>query len=250
MLKLKVNETEVEVSDLLRQKSTAIHDVAVRLPDPIAWLQDNTELSRITIATILKRSKRFDEIYINPEQFLRLCLASINEVLDEMLIKGIRYHLTGEYWEMELFEKYPLEAYLSNEELISKGEVKTGIVDMDTKKCLYDGVIYDSGIEKEFALAADAAEETILFFKLPHWFKIDTPIGKHNPDWVVLHSQFDHPLIVETKGTNDEEELFSSERMKIWAGRKHGDVLPNCAYFGPIKTYSKLIQYQKSTTGD
>lgn len=245
-----MNETEVEVSDLLRQKSTAIHDIAVRLPDPIAWLQDNTELSRITIATILKKSKRFDEIYINPEQFLRLCLASINEVLDEMLIKGIRYHLTGEYWEMELFEKYPLEAYLSNEELISKGEVKTGIVDMDTKKCLYDGVIYDSGIEEKFALAAEAAEETTLFFKLPHWFKIDTPIGKHNPDWVVLHSQFDSPLIVETKDTNDEWELSSSERRKIWAGRKHGDVLPNCAYFGPIKTYSKLIQYQKSTTGN
>ena len=247
---LRMDDSHVEVSDLLRQKSSTLNDIEITLPDPIAWLQDNTELSRITIATILKKSARFDEIYINPEQFLRLCLISINEVLDEMLIKGIRYHLTGEYWNMELFEKYPLEAYLSNEELISKGEVKTGIIDMDTNKCLYDGVIYDSGIEKDFALAADAAEETILFFKLPHWFKINTPIGKHNPDWVVLHSQFDHPLIVETKGTNDENELTPSERRKIRAGRKHGDVLPNCAYFGPIKTYSKLINYQKSITGN
>lgn len=244
-----ISETETEISEhLLRQKATAIGNISTSIPDPIRWLQEYTELSRTTLAKILNEITRLGDIYVNSEQFLKLCLFSINEILDEMLIDGIQYHLTGEYWEMELFEKYPLEAYLSNEELIEKGDVKTGIVDIDTKNCLYDGVIYDSDIEKKFALSAESAEDTKLFFKLPHWFKINTPLGKHNPDWVVLHSQFDFPFLVETKATDDEWELSSAERRKIWAGRKHGNVLPNCAYFGPIANFNKLIQYQQNAT--
>ncbi|WP_277623274.1 hypothetical protein [Bartonella krasnovii] len=49
-------------------------------------------------------------------------------------------------------------------------------------KEVYDHVICESRIEKEFAQNLDNAPDVRLFFKLPRSFKIATFIGSYTPD--------------------------------------------------------------------
>ena len=49
-------------------------------------------------------------------------------------------------------------------------------------KWLYDYVIYDSDIEKNFAISFESNPIMVkLYAKLPNFFKIDTPLGSYNP---------------------------------------------------------------------
>ena len=106
------------------------------------------------------------------------------------------------------------------------------------EKSIYDRVIYDSGVERNFAEALETMDEVKLFAKLPDWFVVSTPIGDYNPDWaVVLHVQdqfgegrFDNRreklyLVRETKGSGDPADLRGQEKMKSeCAGRHFGAI--------------------------
>ncbi|MEO8350991.1 MAG: type III restriction endonuclease subunit R, partial [Chthoniobacteraceae bacterium] len=97
---------------------------------------------------------------------------------------------------------------------------------LDVQKSVYDAVVYDSEIEREFAAKLDQREDIKLFVKLPGWFEIDTPIGKYNPDWAILRDDNSVLYLVrETKGTKNFEKLRGTEAEKIRCGRKHFDSL-------------------------
>ena len=51
---------------------------------------------------------------------------------------------------------------------------------------VYEYVVYDSEVEREFARRLDDRDDIKLFVKLPGWFEIDTPVGKYSPDWAIL----------------------------------------------------------------
>lgn len=64
--------------------------------------------------------------------------------------------------------------------------------------------------------------------KLPDWFKIDTPVGKYNPDWALVYQNYEQLYFVaETKGTTGagagiaEDLLRPMEQLKIECGRRH-----------------------------
>lgn len=96
---------------------------------------------------------------------------------------------------------------------------------------VYDGVIYDSEIEKQFVADLEKRDDVILYLKLPKWFKVATPIGNYNPDWAIVmedrdeHGEVqDKPLLYlvrETKDTIRLDELRPKERRKILCGRSH-----------------------------
>ena len=70
---------------------------------------------------------------------------------------------------------------------------------------VYEYVVYESKVEKEFAKKLDQREDIRLFVKLPGWFEIDTPVGKYNPDWAIIkHNDHTLYLVRETKSTKDE----------------------------------------------
>lgn len=50
---------------------------------------------------------------------------------------------------------------------------------------IYDYVITDSNIEREFAKQLDTSEEVVVYAKLPKGFFIPTPVGEYNPDWAI-----------------------------------------------------------------
>ena len=90
-------------------------------------------------------------------------------------------------------------------------------------KSIYERVIFDSTIEKNFALAMDKRPDVLLFVKLPWWYKIDTPVGKYNPDWAIAMKGGEIVYIVrETKGTTNLDKLpFEMEKTKVLSGAAH-----------------------------
>lgn len=186
-----------------------------KLPDMLAYLQRETDLTRRTLVEIIKASGRVKEFAVNPQRFMDEVADCIKRVLHSLMIEGIKYEkltVGDTEWSMQLFKDDDLKDYF--EDCIS------------VKKSVYDTVIYDSEVEREFALALDDREDIKLFMKLPAWFKIETPIGTYNPDWaIVKHEDETVYLVRETKSTKDMGKLRPSESEKIHCGQRHFDAI-------------------------
>jgi len=192
----------------------SIYDGAV--PDVLSYLQGETELTRSTLLRILRNSGRMTDCYNNPQKFLDKVAAIIKNELHRLLIDGIKYERpngagTSVEWEMRLFK---------NEELINY------LTALRVNKSVYEYVVYDSEVEREFARQLDDREDIKLFVKLPGWFVIDTPIGQYNPDWAIIKQNGQALYLVrETKGTRVFLQLRTSEADKIRCGKKHFETL-------------------------
>jgi len=93
---------------------------------------------------------------------------------------------------------------------------------------VYDYVIYDSDVEKNFAISFENNEMIKVYAKLPSFFKIDTPLGSYNPDWaVVIEKDGDEKLyfVVETKGSLFTDSRRPLEQDKIDCGIAHFNAL-------------------------
>lgn len=92
---------------------------------------------------------------------------------------------------------------------------------------LYDQVIVDSNVERQFVKELEQREDIKMYVLLPDWFKIATPIGNYNPDWAIVMDDPDRPgeetpPISETKGQTDTSKLqYAHESQKIKCGRTH-----------------------------
>jgi type III restriction enzyme len=107
-----------------------------------------------------------------------------------------------------------------NEELISY------LTALQVNHSVYEHVVYESEVEREFAKQLDERQDIKLFVKLPGWFEIDTPVGKYNPDWaIVKHDGQALYLVRETKSTKDYLKLRTSEADKVRCGKKHFEIL-------------------------
>ena len=200
-----------------RQIATRVQEVDPLdvLPDILGFLQKETELTRYTLAEILKRSGRLVEFAINPQAFMAAVAKEISRALHDLMMEGIRYdRVGGQFWEMSRIEQDAgngIVRYLS-----SLYEVQ------NREKSLFDAIECESEVERKFAHDLDNNENVRLFVKLPSWFRIDTPIGPYNPDWAFVAEREQRLYFVrETKGTLDSEERRSKENQKIACGRKH-----------------------------
>ena len=82
---------------------------------------------------------------------------------------GIKYRRLGDahYYAQELFEREELTGYLRNT--------------LESKKSVYDYVIYDSNTEAEFADRLERETSVKVYAKLPRWFQVRTPLGSVQP---------------------------------------------------------------------
>jgi type III restriction enzyme len=185
------------------------------VPDILADLQATLPVSRSTIHKVIMESGRLAEMIINPATFTSQVKKAIRESLAHTLrnLGGIKYQrVQGEH------ARYPSSLFSSTQS--SADNV------VEVNKSIFDVVVCDSTIEREFALALDKREDVELFIKLPDWYKVPTPIGSYNPDWAIVRKTPDGKshlyLVVETKGTTVEDNLqFESEKWKINFGRHH-----------------------------
>ncbi len=138
-------------------------------------------------------------------------IAKLTRVVD-----GIKYEKIGgtgseAEWEMLLFK---------NEEMVNY------LTALQVNHSVYEYVVYESEVEKEFAKRLDERQDIRLFVKLPNWFEIDTTVGKYNPDWAIV--KYDDEtlyLVRETKSTRDFLKLRTNEADKVRCGQKHFDTL-------------------------
>ena len=211
--KKKVLITQEGVDGLL--VSDSINDdygLRLEMPDMLTYIQSKTELTRHTIMEILKKSGRLGESLLNPQFFMDNAVASVKAVLYQLMVDGIKYEKIGDkIYEMALFEDNDLEIYLDGCTFSVKNPDKT----------IYDNYIpLDSSVENQFAKDCESSENIEFFFKLPSWFKINTPIGTYNPDWaIVFKGEKKVYFVAETKGEG--QELRGSEKLKIKCGIEH-----------------------------
>jgi type III restriction enzyme len=216
--RIRVAAGQVEVAKggvITRAMQVAEEQVDYRppaLPDMLAYLQNETELTRSTLVRILRESGRLVDVFVNPQRFLDQTTAILKHELHRLVVDGIKYErLDGDgsdaEWEMLLFKNEELVNYLNA---------------LQVQKSVYEYVVYDSEVEREFAKKLDERDDIKLFVKLPGWFEIDTPVGKYNPDWAILkHDGTALYLVRETKGTRDFLKLRTAEADKVRCGRRH-----------------------------
>lgn len=185
------------------------------VPDILAYLQNETELTRATLVRILKESGRLGDVLTNPQSFLDHVTAILKRELHRLLVDGIKYEkLPGgpsAEWEMMLFKNEELVNYLNA---------------LEVDHSVYEYVPYDSEVERKFAAALDKREDIKLFVKLPRWFEVDTPVGKYIPDWAIVKENGAALYLVrETKGTRDFLTLRSTEADKVRCGERHFEAL-------------------------
>jgi type III restriction enzyme len=205
--------------------------IGFEIPDMLAYIQSKTELTRTTILEILKKSKRLNELFLNPQLFMDNAVSKIKDELHQLMIDGIRYEKIGDkIYEMALFDDSDFEIYIDN---------FTHTV-IDSSKTIYENYIpLDSRVESQFAKDCESSTDIEFFFKLPFWFKINTPIGTYNPDWaIVKKGEKKIYFVAETKGKD--EELRPSAKMKIDCGKAHFEQFDEVKFRSPISSVSEL----------
>ncbi|NIC41869.1 type III restriction-modification system endonuclease [Aquabacterium sp. A08] len=232
-----INKAGVDASLLSVSDSITLNEGDIELPDVLTELQDRTHLTRKTIARILTESHRLNDFKRNPQQFIELAADAINRCKRLALVDGIKYQRLGDehFYAQELFETEELTGYLKN-------------LVQDTTKSVYEHVVYDSTVERDFAEALERNEAIKVYAKLPGWFKVPTPLGTYNPDWAVLVERDGQErlyFVVETKSSLFEDDLRDLESGKIKCGAAHFKALAvgeNPAIYGKFKDVDGLLE--------
>jgi len=218
-VRILIDKTEVDITEAgiesgkVLDSRTEIAKANRGLPDILAFLQRETELTRGTLVEILKQSGRLKDFITNPQMFMTETAKLINRALHELIIDGIKYELIeGQFYEMRLFEEAEIEEYLSRLYVIQSKDDRTP----------YDYIAFDSEVEKEIAEKLDTNENVKFFCKLPRWFVVPTPLGDYNPDWAVVTEQDQKLYLVrETKSTHDRDKRRTTENKKVDCGTAH-----------------------------
>jgi len=232
---IQLKRVDVRVIDegfkpVLKSGAKTLIDLAGRYPLPnlieklLHQLENTTppvRITRKTLTKILKKTKIKEQAVQNPQDFTRILVEILKDKLADHIINGIEYFKLVDFYEQTQINdsEYPVD-------LFSDLEVwKQYLVPTHEDKNIYDGVEWDSKVEKEFAEGMEERDDVLLYVKLPDWFHIVTPVGNYNPDWAIVmkDEEMDNKpllyLVKETKG--DPKNLRPSELRKTKYAKKH-----------------------------
>ncbi len=229
---LSIGQSGIQATAIGGEATVVLEHSDIELPNVLTELQDRTNLTRRSICKILIQSGRLEEFKFNPQKFIELAAQVINACKQRALVDGIKYHRIGEeaYFAQELFKEKELTGYLRN---IRPSE-----------KSIYDGVIYESSTEAQFAEDLEKNADVKVYAKLPRWFRVPTPIGKYSPDWAVLLNSEDGEklyFVVETKGSTSLNDLRYSEAAKMKCCKAH---------FLALTSYRSSVRYEVVSSVD
>ncbi|MBW0171428.1 MAG: DEAD/DEAH box helicase family protein [Hydrogenophaga sp.] len=230
--KLKATETEVN--------RLSVHS-AVKY-DLIGKLAEGTQLTRRTIAEILKGMNVavFAQFKTNPESFIAEAIRLINEQKATVIIEHLAYDPVEDKFDLDIFT-----AGLTKQDFSKAGD--------KLQRHIYDYVLTDSNIERQFVKELDTSGDVVVYAKLPRGFLIPTPVGDYNPDWAISFKEgaVKHVYFVaETKGTMSSMELREIERTKIKCARKFFDDInqkfaPEQVKYDVVDSFGKLMELVK-----
>ena len=230
--KLKATETEVS---RLSVHSTVKYDL-------IGKLAEGTQLTRRTIAEILKGMNVavFAQFKTNPESFIAEAIRLINEQKATVIIEHLAYDPVEDKFDLDIFT-----AGLTKQDFSKAGD--------KLQRHIYDYVLTDSNIERQFVKELDTSSEVVVYAKLPRGFLIPTPVGDYNPDWAISFKEgaVKHVYFVaETKGSMSSMELREIENTKIKCARKFFDDInkkfaPENVKYDVVNSFGKLMELVK-----
>ncbi|ADG81938.1 Type III site-specific deoxyribonuclease [Thermincola potens JR] len=206
--------------------------------DLIGKLVDETRLTRKTIVRILTgiSPAKFALYRKNPEQFIINTARIINEQKATTIIEHITYDVVNDTFDTSIFTLNNMKGNLGSDAI-------------EAKKHIYDFVLTDSKVEKQFARELDTGREVCVFAKLPRGFFIPTPVGDYNPDWAIVFNEGDVKhiyFVAETKGSMDSLELREVEKAKIYCARKHFEsISTGNVKYEVVNSYEKLLEIVK-----
>ncbi len=229
---LKATETEKNVH--------SIHS-AVKY-DLIGKIAEGTQLTRRATADILQgiNVAVFAQFRTNPESFISEATRLINEQKATMIIEHLAYDPVEDKFDLDIFT-----AGQTKQDFSKAGD--------KLKRHIYDYVITDSGIERDFVKELDTCAEVVVYAKLPRGFLIPTPVGDYNPDWAVSFKEgmVKHVYFVaETKGSMSSMVLNEIEKTKIKCARKFFDKInekyaPQNVKYDVVNSFEKLMELVK-----
>ncbi|MBR5130289.1 MAG: DEAD/DEAH box helicase family protein [Alphaproteobacteria bacterium] len=228
---------ETKANQVKTEKITAV-GTSIKY-DLIGKLVDETGLTRETITHILKGINKevFEQFQTNPEEFILKAGNLINEQKATLIIQHISYSRIEDSEDKEYNTKIFTEPTL-------KG--RFGFNAIATEKHIYDHLLYDSEIEKDFAEALEQAQNVVVYAKLPRGFYISTPVGKYNPDWAIAFDQEEIKhvyFVAETKGNMSSLELRDIEKAKIACAKKHFFAISNNEVkYDVVSNYKELME--------
>ncbi len=206
--------------------------------DLIGKVSDGTQLTRRTVAEILKglNADVFAQFKTNPESFIAKAIQLINEQKATMIIEHLAYDPVEDRFDLDIFT-----AGQSKQDFSRAGSV--------LQRHIYDYVLTDSKVEREFVNELDTCAEVIVYAKLPRGFLIPTPVGDYNTDWAISFKEgaVKHIYFVaETKGSMSSMDLREIERTKIKCARKFFDEMnrrfaPDNVKYDVVDNFEKLM---------
>lgn len=230
--KLKSTKTERETH--------SIHSVVKY--DLIGKLAEGTQLTRRTIAEILKgvNVAVFAQFKTNPESFIAEAIRLINEQKATLIIEHLAYDPVADRFDLDIFTSGQTKQDFSN----AGGKLQRHI---------YDYVLTDSKIERQFVKELDTHTDVVVYAKLPKGFFIPTPVGNYNPDWAIAFKEgaVKHVYFVaETKGSISSMVLNNIEKIKADCAHKFFDEInkryaPQNVQYDVVESFERLMSLVK-----
>ena len=224
----------------IEQNTHSIHS-AVKY-DLIGKLAEGTQLTRRTVADILRgiNVAVFAQFKTNPENFIAEAVRLINEQKATVIIEHLAYDPVADQFDLDIF---------------TAGQTKQDFSKAGDKlqRHIYDYVLTDSNIEREFVKELDTCTDVVVYAKLPRGFLIPTPVGDYNPDWAISFKEgtVKHVYFVaETKGSMSSMVLNEIEKTKIRCARKFFDEInkkyaPENVKYEVVNSFGKLMELVK-----
>lgn len=210
--------------------------------DLIGKLAEGTVLTRRTIVEILKgiNAAVFAQYKTNPESFIAEAIRVINEQKATVIIEHLAYDTVEDKFDLDIFT-----AGQTKQDLSAAGE--------KLQRHIYDYVLTDSNIEREFVKELDASSDVVVYAKLPRGFLIPTPVGDYNPDWAISFKDGDIKhvyFVAETKGSMSTMDLRPLEATKIECARKFFSEInkkfaPENVKYDVVNNFGKLMELVK-----
>ena len=220
--------------------------------DLIGKIADGTTLTRRTATAILSGISP-EKLWLfreNPEEFISKVAGLINRQKASVVVEHITYAPSAE----EPYSQDIFNMSRASDEYAKAFKAKHAIQDY----VFTDGTATDS-IERRFAEDLDAADEVIVYAKLPRGprgFYIPTPVGNYSPDWaisfrkgIVKHIFF----IAETKGSMQSTKFGEMnrtddiEKAKISCAKKlFNKISTSGVKYHDVDSYQSLLTVMES----
>lgn len=239
------SESELTKGEHFAVQHTETHELAadsVQVKyDLVGEVARKASITRKSAAAILAgiNKHKFRLFQDNPEEFIVKVSDLIVGEKATMIVNHISYNRLNERYDSAIFtENMP-------ENLSRAYHAKKNIQDY-----VFPDGMAERSVERKFAEDLDAADEVVVYAKLPRSFQIPTPVGNYAPDWAIAFKRnaVKHVFFVaETKGSMKSMQFRAVEEAKIRCAKKLFNEMSDAnVHYAAVDSYDELLDIVRS----